>query len=64
MDNDVLAVLINGGSQVFDKSGILRFLPSSVNEISDSISTLLALKDATDIPVVRVTIETARYREK
>ena len=60
MADDVLTVLTNGGSQVFNKVSMLSLLPLHANVNTYIMAMIISLYCASDIPVVRVTLNTSR----
>ena len=62
MADDVLTVLTNGGSQVFNKVGMLSLLPLHAHVNNYIMAMIILLYCASDIPVVRVTLDTSRVK--
>ena len=62
MADDVLTVLTNGGSQVFNKVSMLSLLPLHAHVNNYIMAMIISLYCASDIPVVRVTLDTSRVK--
>ena len=60
MADDVLTVLTNGGSQVFNKVSMLSLLPLHAHVNNYIMAMIILLYCASDIPVICVTMGTAR----
>ena len=58
MADDILTVLKNGGSQVFNNLGMLSIYPLFEHVSKYLMAMILSISDVDDIPVMRVTIDT------
>ena len=62
MSDNVINFMTNGGSQVFDKAGMLKFFISCTYVNKYSMETIISLKYVSDILRVRMNMDTAREK--
>lgn len=61
-DHEVLIMATNGRQKVFPHKANLNLLPISVHFNQDSIATILAFKDAVDLPWVHNSMDAGQGR--